>query len=373
DANVGAEITVTGNFASPNAVASLRVDDLHVASLEESFPISVNVDASASTAAVDATVEIEHENRAVAAATVKGAPRNNHWEGAASINDMPLGCLPSLRDYGIEGVLSGDLDLQHSSDAPQRLTAKLKATDVEAYGAQMPLLSLTANLENGKGQAEVLLKQSQGKAQLQLFATSPTGQLTDYRPTKLRLVSESFQIRPLMAAVPAAVNDLSGLLDGAVQVDFQAGATEAAGQIRLREGLVLLPALGKQVRDIEITARARPGQLEVTKIEAAVERGRLSGTGRVQYAPGGEFLAQAELRLPEDKPLAISNEGRDVAEGSGRSDISARSSGPEDEVKVVVSVPELDVYFDALGVDTVMDAESPDFVSLGYRAPDGRF
>src|SRR5690606_16368716 len=91
------------------------------------------------------------------------------------------------------------------------------------------------------------------------------------------------------------------------------------------------------------------------------------------YARGGRFLAEARLTLPEDRPLPISNKGRDIAEASGRIDLVASSSGPEDEVEVSVSVPHLDVYFDALGADTVLDADTPDFVTLGYYEPDGHF
>lgn len=372
EAEVGGEVTVTGTVAAPHAVVSLNLDDLHVSSLEASYPISVALKADASPDLVDATVRLEHEGRVVARADVEGQPRASTWRVGASIDDMPLGCVPFLRDYGVDGSLSGEVALDSRSDAPV-LTAKLTAQDIEAYGEKMPLVSLTAQLRDGTGQVRADLRQAEGRAQVDLLTRSPTGELGDYRPIQLDLTAEKFQVRPLMVALQGAVSDLSGLLAGRLRVNFEKATTEAEGEMRLTEGLVLIPAFGKEVRDIQVTARAKPGSLDITTIEANVQRGRLSGTGRIKYAAGGRFLAEAELELPEDRPLPISNQGRDVAEASGRIRLAAKSSGPDDEIDVTISIPQLDVYFsDSLG-DSVMATEPPDFVSLGYFTNDGHF
>jgi translocation and assembly module TamB len=176
----------------------------------------------------------------------------------------------------------------------------------------------------------------------------------------------------LLIAMQDSVSDLSGNLDGLVEVAFEPGSTRATGEIVLRDGLVLIPALGKQVHDIQLTVRAAPGKLELSQLDAKVERGAISGKGNLTYAPEGRFVAELNLRLPDDKRLPIANKGRDVAEASGRIDIKA-SAGPNDPLKVIVDVPELDVHFSDSATDTVMTSESPSFVTLGTYLADGHY
>jgi translocation and assembly module TamB len=103
-----------------------------------------------------------------------------------------------------------------------------------------------------------------------------------------------------------------------------------------------------------------------------VERGVVQGSGKLSYTEAGRLRGEVELELPEDRRLPIANKGRDVAEASGRIHVIA-SAGPNEETKVSIDVPELDVYFSDSATDKVMSKEAPAFVTLGTYLPDGHF
>lgn len=371
EASIEADIRLHGTVASPQAEGSLYIRDFQVSTSNDSFPVTVALDAKASKEAVSADFKITHEALLLVSGSLEGAPQQADWRVNAKIDELPLGSMPFVRDYGVTGRLSGDLALETGANSPS-IVATLEALDVEAYGEKIPSTRIDARLANGQGKVVADIRQASGFAQLTAVATSPSGQLADYRPKSARLQTRAFQIRPFLVALQGAVSDLAGVLDGTVDVTFTEGSTDATGELKLREGLVLMPALGKQVHDLELTVRALPGRLELSRLSAKVERGIVGGTGSLKYTPDGRMLAQVDLRLPDNKRLPIANKGRDVAEASGRIKVVA-SSGPNEETKLSVDVPVLDVYFSDSATDKVMSSDSPAFVSLGTYLPDGHF
>jgi translocation and assembly module TamB len=370
-ASIGANVVFRGTVSSPHVSGALRVEDLQVSSTNQSFPVSLVLQAEASKQAVDAQFELTHDELVLIDGNVEGAPLTNDWRATARIDRLPLGRLPYVRDYGVTGVVSGDIAFDNEAANPS-LVANIEAKDVRAYGETIPRAVLNAKLEAGKGQLVADVQQPSGRARLMAQATSKSGALADYRPTKVRLETRSFQIRPLLAALQESVSDLSGTLDGDVEVAFTGAATEATGEVELTDGLVLIPALGKQVHDIGLTLRAAPGKLELARLEAKVERGEIRGKGKLSYTPAGRLVAELNLDLPKNRRLPIANKGRNVAEASGRIDVTA-SAAVGEETKINVNVPELDVYFSDSATDKVMDSESPSFVSLGTYLPDGHY
>ncbi len=204
---------------------------------------------------------------------IEGAPLNNDWRAVAKIDDLPLGRLPFVRDYGVTGSVSGDLALQTGTQNPT-LTAKFQIDNVEAYGEKIPTTRVDATLANGEGKVVADIRQASGYAKLTASATSPSGELSGYRPTKARLEARAFQIRPLLVAVQGSVSDLSGMLDGLVEVTFSEQATDATGELKLRDGLVLMPALGKQIRHRTHAARAtRPARTQSAERQGGARAG----------------------------------------------------------------------------------------------------
>lgn len=371
EASVQADVQIAGTVSSPRATGWLAIEDLQVSGNSSAFPISLTVDTKASKEAVDATFKVTHDDLLLVKGDVKGAPADNEWRVAAKIDEVPLGRLPFVRDYGVSGALSGDLTFDTGQGNPI-VVAAIKAKDILAYGERIPAAVVDAKLANGEGNVVVHIKQTRGHVKLTAAANSPSGQLADYTPTKARIEARAFQIRPLMVAVPGKVTDLSGLLDGTVDVAFANGSTDATGQLSLNDGVVLVPALGKQIYDIEMRVQAAPGRVEISRLDAKVERGLLLGKGEVKYTPDGRLRAEVEVRLPDDRRLPIANKGRNVAEASGRIMLVA-GSGPDRATKLSVDVPALDVYFSDSVTDTVMSSEKPAFVSMGTYLPDGHF
>lgn len=371
EASVAANVELRGTPSAPLLDGSLQVKDLQVSASNNSFPVSITVAAQASKEAVKAHFELTHDTLVLANGKVDGSPSSNDWRAVAKIDELPLGKVPYLRDYGVTGLLSANLTFDSGANSPS-VTADVQARDIRAYGETIPKMTVHAKLEGGRGELRTDIEQRSGRALLTAWANSATGQLADYRPTKVRLETRSFQIRPLLVAMQGSVSDLSGNLDGVVEVAFEPGNTQATGQIELSDGLVLIPALGKQVHDIGLTVRAAPGKLELSRLQAKVERGEIWGKGKLTYTPQGRFVAELNLDLPEDKRLPIANKGRDVAEASGRIDVNAVMA-PNEETKIDVNVPELDVYFSDSATDKVMSSESPSFVTLGTYLPDGHY
>lgn len=371
EASLQADIRVSGTVSSPRAKGSLAVADLQVSGSSNAFPISVAVDATASKEAVDATFSVTHAELQLVKGDVRGAPAANEWRVVAKMEEIPLGRMPFVRDYGVSGSLSGDLSFDTGKGSPS-IAAALKAKDIQAYGETIPSAVVDAKLASGQGNVVAHIKQSQGHVKLTAVANSPSGQLSDYAPTKARLEARAFQIRPLMVALQGKVSDLSGLLDGSVDIAFANGSTDATGKLSLNDGVVLIPALGKQVYDIEMRVQAAPGRVDISRLDAKVERGLLLGKGEVKYTRDGRLRAEVEVRLPDDRRLPIANKGRNVAEASGLIKLVA-GSGPDRATNLSVDVPALDVYFSDSVTDTVMSSENPAFVSMGTYLPDGHF
>lgn len=366
-----ADISIRGTVADPSIQGRVQAEDLRVSAANDAFPVSIAVDLEASRRAVDAAFELTHDTLPLANGSVSGEPERNLWRAKAKIENVPLGRLPYVRDYGVTGSLSGDVEFDSNPTAPT-VTAQIDGKGIRAYGETIPKLTATAKLADGEGRLNVEIQQRTGRALLTAAAASPSGDLGAYRPTKVRLETRSFQIRPLLLALQGTVSDLSGHLDGAVEVAFDGGSTRATGKLELRDGTLLIPALGKRVHDIGLTLRAAPGKLELSRLDAKVERGAVEGDGRLAYAQSGELVAELSLRLPKNKRLPIANKGRNVAEASGRIDVKA-TAGPNAEAKINVDVPELDVYFSDSATDTVMSSETPAFVSMGTYLRDGHY
>lgn len=371
EGSIAAQVEFSGTVSSPNIEGSLQVKDLQVSSSNNSFPISIAIDATASKQAIDAGFEVTHDALVLATGNVRGAPASNEWRAEAKIDKLPIGRMPYVRDYGVTGFVSGDFSFDSVAGNPS-VAAKIEAKDIQAYSETIRKMLITVKLAEGNGELVAELEQRSGSARLEAVATSSTGQLGDYRPSTVRLTTRSFEIRPFLIAMQDSVSDLSGTLDGVVEVAFEPGSTQATGEIGLSDGLVLVPALGKQVHDIQMTVRAAPGKLELSRLDAKVERGAISGAGNLAYTQEGRFLAELNLRLPDGKRLPIANKGRNVAEASGRIDIQA-SAGPNQPLKVNVEIPELDVHFSDSATDKVMASESPSFVALGTYLPDGHY
>lgn len=371
DASVAADLTIRGTLSSPNVVGSLRVEDLQVSANNDSFPVSLLVQGAASKAKVEATVELTHQDLVLVTGSLDGVPEKNEWRTFARVDKLPLGRLPYVRDYGVTGIVSGEFKLDGSAANPS-LMATMEASDVAAYGEILPKVTVSAKLQDGDGELVADVQQRSGGVYVTATAASPSGQLPDYRPRKLKLEARSFQIRPLLVAMQDAVSDLSGKLDGLVEVTFAPGSTAATGKLKLSEGLILVPALGKHIHDAKFTIEAAPGKLQLTDLDAKVERGEIRGSGNVSYTPAGKLMAELNLELPKNRRLPISNKGRNVAEASGRVGVRA-SLAPGEDTKIDVDVPELDVYFSDTATDKVMSTESPTFVALGTYLPDGHY
>jgi hypothetical protein len=371
NAFIEADIDVQGTVSSPRANGWLRVNDLRVSSANDAFPVSFSIEAKASKEAVEAAFTLTHDTLVLLEGKVDGAPAQNDWRAVATIDKLPLDRLPYVRDYGVAGSVSGKFSFDGRAASPL-VEAEVVARDLEAYGEKMPTLSIKAKLADGKGELLADIRQEAGHAKIEALATSATAELADYRPTKVRFSSRQFQVRPLLVAMQDTVSDLSGVLDGAVDVAFDGGAIRATGDLALKDGLVLIPALGKQMHDIEVRLKAAPGKLELSRLDAKVERGLVRGKGAVTYDADGRLTAEVNLVLPKDRRLPIANKGRDIAEASGRIKLQART-GPNEETKLSVDVPELDVYFSDSVTDKVGDTKSPSFVALGTYLPDGHF
>jgi translocation and assembly module TamB len=370
-ASIAANVEFAGTVADPRLRGTIQVLDASVKSGTDGFPVSLVVETTASKTAVDADFRLTHDTLVLVSGNVHGAPARNEWRGKAIVDALPLGNVPFVRDYGITGALSGEVELDASGNTPS-IVAKIDAKDVQAHGEKMSKISIAARLDSGAAEVKASIQQSHGHAELDALATSATGALADYRPTKVRLQTRSFEIRPLQIALQDSVGDLSGLLDGVVEVAFDDRSANATGELQLKDGLVLVPALGKQVHDIGFLIRAAPGKLELVRLDAKVERGVVRGKGKLAYDANGRLVADLNLVLPDDTPLPIANKGRDIAEASGRINVKA-TVDPRRPVALAVDVPELDVYFSDSVTDKVSDTASPTFVTIGTYLPDGHF
>ena len=163
-----------------------------------------------------------------------------------------------------------------------------------------------------------------------------------------RLIAKADHFR-LAAVTPwtaGAVSRMDGLLNGELQVGVgRSGDTGGDGvkvAMKLSDVVFNLPAIGQEFHNAGLTLRSgENGTIVLTDISAEGTRGKITGSGQVQFS-GLRFVGgKLKLSIAEGAELPLTVEGVPFGDARGEFEMSAKAR--EGALELRVAVPKLHI------------------------------
>ncbi len=291
------------------------------------------------------------------ARALRGAPPPPAWTGRfrATLRDVPLGEIPLLGDNGIGGHLSGEIEMRDLNVAPA-LTAHFTLPGVTigsdlAFERGVLSLRIDPRRRTGRGDLHVtelaLEGRRGGKLRANAYASVrfrdgflpiPDGERTD-----LAISAERFRLAALQPLVGGLLSKLDGTLDGDLHVEL-GGASGADGgsvraQLAVRDGVVHIPELGQELRDVAARVTADSGVVRIEGLRAAGTTGQAQGWALFRLDGLALRDGAGALTVADDQALPLTLEGVPLGTASGTlSFIAEKKPG---ELALYATVPRL--------------------------------
>ncbi|MGK3962117.1 translocation/assembly module TamB domain-containing protein [Sorangium sp. So ce118] len=323
---------------------------------------------------------------------LKGARPLPAWTGAlrATLREVPLGDVPLLGDNGIDGHVSGEIEMRDLNVAP-KLTAHLTLPDLSLGGDvafKRGVLSLRVDPRPGGARGDLRVTElalegpSGGKLQANAYASVrfqgglipvPDGERTD-----VALSAERFRLAALQPLVGRLLSKVDGYLDGDLRVELggESGAGSLRAQLEVSDGVVHIPEFGQELRGVGARITANDGVVRIEGFRAAGMTGLAQGWALLRLDGLALRDGAGALTIADDQALPLTLEGVPLGAASGAlSFIAEKKPG---ELALYATVPRLRLSLPATSSRNVQPLEdNPDIAvsqPLGpekqRRAPD---
>ncbi|WP_437892809.1 translocation/assembly module TamB domain-containing protein [Sorangium sp. So ce124] len=312
--------------------------------------------AEIATVSAEVLAPLERLLGGVPARARKGAPPPPAWTGSfrATLREVPLGEIPLLADSGIAGRVSGEIEMRGLNIAPS-LKARLTVPGVTlgndlAFERGVLALRIDPMREAGRGNLRVtelaLEGRRGGKIRANAFASVRFRDgfipVLDGERTDLALSAERFRLAALQPLVGGLLSKVDGMLDGNLRIEL-GGPSDADGnlraQLQVTDGVVHIPELGQELRDVAARITAEGGVLRIEGFRAAGTTGMAQGWALFRLAGLALRDGAGALTIAEDQALPLTLEGVPLGTASGAlSFIAEKKPG---ELALYVTVPEV--------------------------------
>ncbi|WP_437933191.1 translocation/assembly module TamB domain-containing protein [Sorangium sp. So ce341] len=288
---------------------------------------------------------------------LRGAPPPPAWTGRfrATLRDVPLGEIPLLGDSGIGGRVSGEIEVRDLNVAPA-LTAHLTLPGV-TIGSDLAfergVLSVRIDPKRGTDRGELRVTELAlegprgGKLRANAYASVrfrhgflpiPDGERTD-----LALSAERFRLAALQPLVGGLLSKIDGTLDGDLRVELGGASGDEGGSVRaqleVRDGVVHIPELGQELRDVAARVTADGGVVRIEGLRAAGTTGLAQGWALLRLNGLALRDGAGALTIADDQALPLTLEGVPLGTASGMlSFIAEKKPG---ELALYATVPRL--------------------------------
>ncbi|WP_437874306.1 translocation/assembly module TamB domain-containing protein [Sorangium sp. So ce513] len=288
---------------------------------------------------------------------LKGARPLPAWTGAlrARLRGVPLGEIPLLGDSGIDGRLSGEIEVRDLNGAP-RLTARLTLPDLTLDGErafERGVLSLEVAPRPGgeRGDLRVTELALEGPRGGKLRANGHASvryrggllPVPDGERTELALSAERFRLAALQPLIGRLVSKIDGVLDGDLRVELGGDADGDGGSLRARleisDGVVHIPEFGQELRDVGARITADGDVLRIEGFRAAGMTGQAQGWALFRLDGLALRDGAGALTIAEDEALPLTLEGVPLGTASGAlSFVAEKRPG---EIALYATIPTL--------------------------------
>ncbi len=277
------------------------------------------------------------------------------WTGSfrATLREVPLGEIPLLADSGIAGRVSGEIEMRGLNIAPS-LKARLTVPGVTlgndlAFERGVLALRIDPMREAGRGHLRVtelaLEGRRGGKIRANAFASVRFRDGSHPGPRR-----RAHGPRPLRGALPARGAPAAGRRaaeqgrrDAGRQPPHRARRPvrrrrrNLRAQLQVTDGVVHIPELGQELRDVAARITAEGGVLRIEGFRAAGTTGLAQGWALFRLAGLALRDGAGALTIAEDQALPLTLEGVPLGTASGAlSFIAEKKPG---ELALYVTVP----------------------------------
>ncbi|WP_437565235.1 translocation/assembly module TamB domain-containing protein [Sorangium sp. So ce542] len=288
---------------------------------------------------------------------LRGAPPPPAWTGRlhATLRDVPLGEIPLLGDSGIGGRVSGEIEMRDLNVAPA-LTAHLTLPGV-TIGSDLAfergVLSLRIDPKRGTDRGELRVTELAlegprgGKLRANAYASVRFRHgflpIPDGAHTDLALSAERFRLAALQPLVGGLLSKIDGTLDGDLRVELGGASGDEGGSVRaqleVRDGVVHIPELGQELRDVAARVSADGGVVRIEGLRAAGTTGLAQGWALLRLNGLALRDGAGALTIADDQALPLTLEGVPLGTASGMlSFIAEKKPG---ELALYATVPSL--------------------------------
>jgi translocation and assembly module TamB len=294
-----------------------------------------------------------------------------------SARDFDLSAVPTLSDRDMGGRLSGEVALKDwGRDA--RLEGKLRVAKLKLGRATFSEARARVAAGAGSVKGEIKLEEQAGFALARWdvpvsWGAELTPTLKQDEPLRTELTAKAFPAAALLPFVDGAVSNLGGRLDGRVRAEVDGDRAELRGALAFTEGVVQVPSLGQELRDVNARVRLEPGRITLPSARARGYTGRVEANGAVSLEGLAWREAQLHVNIPEGEEIPLTLEGVSVGDASGRIDVSAENAPAQRRTEVRVVIPSFHVDLPEVATTKVQSLEDDPRIRTGTYLPQQGF
>jgi translocation and assembly module TamB len=387
--DVEATLDVGGTLAAPHATFSGHARDVGVHDATDRSLVGADVDADYDGRQANAKIVVRstHAELLDGEAHVDArVDRLADWSGRAKLDmhAFPLQRVSALSDLGIRGKITGSASLD---DLHRAATARV---DVAVDGLQIGDVRYTAarlsvGADGGAIRASARVEQTDGFLDAGGHVGVAWGKallpsIDEAKPIDVAVMAKSLRLSAAQPFVDAALVDVDGRLDADVRLAIDPSAPAAAAQktlalsgtATLTDGVVQLASMGTRLQRARARVTMTPdGTVRIDDVEAHGVTGLVTGSAVAHLSGLRLESAKAEVKVPDDKPIALDVSGAQMGDVYGNVQVTAQRSADGKRMAVAVGVPSLHVQLPLAAAHGVNDRPVADNVHVGVYTAGG--
>jgi translocation and assembly module TamB len=305
---------------------------------------------------------------------VRGADPELRASAVLRARNFRLESIPLLADRQLRGRVVGDVTLRGLGYDP-KLDARLAILGLAVGPSQAPSARIELHAEHGRLDSKLEVRQRDGYLEGNVAAGLEwqkriVPKLSEQAPLVARARAKSFRAGLLHALVDRSVSKLDGRIDGDVRLRLAPGRSTLDGRIAVREGVVQVPAIGQEFRDIRADLVLRPdGVIELRRASARGLTGRVHAAAAARLDGLSLAALRARVKIGEHEKIPLTIEGVSLGNAWGVLEIEARARPKQ--LRVEVDVRSFQLELPRLGQRELQSLEDAERIRIGVRRPGG--
>jgi translocation and assembly module TamB len=383
DGQLHAELKLRGSLAAPTLTGSLDLSELELA---EKSTAALQIQAKAAWAngladlsilarAGGATVLDAHAHAPLSLAAVLAGRQKLDAALSARIAQFPLHALAFLGDPSLDGSMDGQVELSGIGGRPEGdVQLRLSRLTLGDFAGQR--LSVDAAAQGGRLRARLDLEQPGGRLQASVEAgliwhALGLPQINAAQGMQGELSADGVRLVMLRPFLPPAQRGFDGVFTGHLLLDT-ALHEPLTGQASVRDGVLLVPALGQEFRDVRAELELAPGgRARLTNAAARAVSGQiqLHGEGELK----GVALQRGTLTITVNRRQRVPVTVQGVAVGTAWGEVMLTAARVGSGIELSSSVPTLHVELPSIAPRAVQQLDADPTIATGIFIAGGRF